>query len=99
MNTATATQKSNVKTLVTQAIDEQGNAKLFTTPFRTTIERVKEGDIVAYLAKGEDGGPVVEHLLDVVEVATHGRSVTLLFADGNFREALEGLPLTVARRK
>lgn len=92
---------SNVKTLVTQAIDESGTAKRYTTPFRTTIERVREGDVVAYLAKNDQGNAEVEHLLEVADVAYNATTgaFTLRFTDGNFREALAGLPLTVARNK
>lgn len=90
---------SNIKMLVTQAIDEQGDAKRYTTPFRTVIERVRQGDVVAYIGKGRNG-PEVEHLLEVEVVTRHyNGAITLDFADGHYRSAFPGLPLMVARRK
>lgn len=91
---------SDVKMLVTQAINEQDDAKRYTTPFRTTIERVREGDLVAYIGRGQDG-PEIDHLLEVDTVAYDDvtGAFTLVFADGNYRQSVPGLPLTVARRK
>lgn len=92
---------SNVKTLVTQAIDDERDAKRYTTPFRTTIERVREGDLVAYIGKNPDRTPTVEFLMEVDEVAHDDLTgaFTLLFTGGHFREALAGVPMMVARRK
>lgn len=91
---------SNIKTLVTQAIDEQGDAKRYTTPFRTVIERVRAGDVVAYITKGRSG-PEVEHLMEVSATSYNEvtGAYTVLFEGGHFREALAGVPMMVARRK